>query len=68
MQRRNGVPSIIYESNNKKYNYCKDTISSFTKRREKYVNDSDVLSKMLLELFMEKDIIQKQMQLTILNN
>jgi hypothetical protein len=60
MKRRNGLSIVVYEE--KKYNYYEDTISSYSKKRAKYVNEGAVLAKMLLDLFKEKDYIQKAMQ------
>lgn len=55
-KRRNGVSQMVVPS------FQEDTISTYIKKREKYVNPARELTKVLLEIFAERDYIQKQQQ------
>ncbi len=55
-KRRNGVSQNVVPS------FQEDTISSYIKKREKYINPAHQLTNLLSELFAERDYIQKQQQ------
>ena len=55
-KRRNGVSQMVVPS------FQEDTISSYIKKREKYINPAHQLTNLLSELFAERDYIQKQQQ------
>lgn len=50
MIRRNGINYNIYTINKPKH--MEQTISTYIKQRDKYVNEAKELSKMYLELFI----------------
>ena len=55
-KRRNGISQNVVPC------FQKDTISTYIKKRDKYVNPARELTKVLLEIFEERDYIQKQQQ------
>jgi len=57
MKRRNGISNNSWKKD--KPNYLEETISSYIKRREKYINHSHVMAEMLLTLFKERDAMKQ---------
>ena len=51
--RRNGISQICKPS------FQEDTISTFQKKRDKYVNPAHILTEALLQLFKERDEMYK---------
>lgn len=56
MKRRNGISNNSWKK--EKPNYLEDTVSSYKKRREKYINPSHVMAEMLISLFKERDAMK----------